>query len=158
LAVPLNPPPLPADTPLVEENRRMNWFWVQFFTTQNQTIQSAASVVADVSLTAQSASIAATALPVGNSAAFYRVSSYARITRAATTSSSMALTIQWTEGGQALSKAYTALTANTVTTLLAETLPVRVDGNTSLTYTVTYASVGATAMQYSLELVVERVA
>lgn len=156
--MPLNQPPLPADTPLVEKDRRMNWFWVQYFTTRDQTIQAASSVVLDETLSAQSASIAATPLNVGNSAAFYRVTSYARITRAATTSSSFQLTIQWTEGGQALSKVYTALTANTVTTLQAETLPIRIDANTSLTYAVTYASVGATSMQYSVELVVERLA
>ena len=50
------------------------------------------------------------------------------------------------------------MTGNTTATYLAESVPVRIDPNTSLTYATTYASVGATTMQYSLEVAVERVA
>jgi hypothetical protein len=159
LAVPLNQPPLPADTPLVEPNRKMNWFWVQYFTTRDQTIQAASSVVVDTGmLSAQGASIAATPINVGNSAAFYRVSTYGRVTRPATTSSSFQVVVQWTEGGQAMTKTYTAVTGNTVTSFHAEQLPIPIDANTSLTYAVTYASVGATTMQYELRVIAERLA
>jgi len=65
--------------------------------------------------------------------------------------------VQWTVGGVACTKTYTALTGNTTSTVLAETLPVRIDANTSLTYSTTYASVGATVMQYGLEVIAERV-
>lgn len=151
-------PPLPSDTPLVETNRQMNWFWVQYFTSRDARIESSADTVIDTLVTGQAASIGATALSVGTTAGLFRVSVLANITRAATTSSSLAVTVAWTAGGVALSKTYTAITGNTTATYLAETLPVRIDASTSLTYATTYASVGATTMQYQLELCVERVA
>jgi hypothetical protein len=154
----LNPPPMPIDTPLVGKDRLMDWLWVQFFTSRDQRIESASQTVTTVALSTQAASIAATPINVSNAAALYRVNIYHRITRAATVSSSSELTIAWTEGGQALTKVYTALTANTVTTVQQEVTPVRVDANTSFTYAITYASVGATSMQFYLELEVERVA
>ena len=154
----INPPPLPVETPLVETNRQMNWFWVQYFTTRDERIEASSDTVVDERLSAQSASIGATPLSIGTSAGLFRVSVIANITRPATVSSSLAVTIAWTQNGVAMSKAYPAITGNTTATYTAEVLPVRIDPNTSLTYATTYASVGATTMQYSLEVAVERVA
>ena len=154
----VQPPPLPVETPLVETNRQMNWFWVQYFTARDQRIEASADTVVDARLSAQAASIGATPLSIGTSAGLFRVSVMANITRAATVSSSLAVTIAWTQDGVAKSKAYPAITGNTTATYLAESAPVRIDPNTSLTYATTYASVGATTMQYSLEVAVERVA
>lgn len=151
-----NPPPLPLDTPLVETDRQINWFWAQYLTVRDALIQQAATIIVDTALSAQAASIAATSLAVGSTASLYRVNSLARITRAAGTSSSLIVTIAWTEGGVALTKAYAALVANTTSTYLSEVLPIRVDANTSVTYATTYASVGAPTMQYRLEIAVER--
>ncbi len=154
--MPLNPPPMPTETPLVETDRTMNWFWVQFFVSQQQLIQDSATVVVETALTSQDAAIAATSLNVGTSGGLYRVNVYARITRAATTNSSLTPTFRWTEGGVALSRSMTAMTGNTTTTLGLDVFPMRIDGNTSVTYETAYASSGATAMQYSLEMAVER--
>lgn len=153
----LNPPPMPTETALVETDRTMNWFWVQFFVSQQQQIQDAAAIVVDQQVPG-TAAIGATALDVGTSSALYRVNLYARITRAASVSSSLTPTFRWTEGGVALSKTYTALTGNTTSTYVVDSFPVRIDATTSLTYETAYASVGAPTMTYSLEIAVERLA
>lgn len=151
----LNPPPMPVDTALVEENRTMNWFWVQFFTSQQAQVQASAQTITDVQLSAQSAAIAATPLSVGTGSAAYRISVIARITVPASVSSSLQPTIRWTTGGVAQSKTWTALTGNTTTTQLVENVPIRIDALTSLTYETAYVSVG-TAMQYGIEIIAER--
>ena len=158
----LNPLPLPSDTPMVEPNDEkallITFPWLQALVTRDQQQALSSERVVDEAITAQAASIGATPLVVGESGGFFAVNIYARITRAATVSSSFQLTLAWTEGAQALTKVFTALTANTVTTYQAEVFPLRVDANTAFTYAVAYASVGATTMQYSLELVVQRIA
>lgn len=148
---------MPTDTPLVEEDRTMSWFWVQFFVSQQQQIQDAAAIIIDTQV-AGTAAIAATALNVGTSSGLYRMSLYARITRAATTNSSLTPTFRWTEGGVALSKTYTAVTGNTTATYLVDTFPFRIDASSPVTYETAYASTGATSMTYSLEMSVERLA
>lgn len=154
----LNPPPMPTETPLVETDRTMNWFWTQFFVARDQLIQAAATTLVDEVVVSQAAAIGATPLDIGTNAALYRVNLYTRITQPATVSSSLTPTFRWTEGGVSLSKTYTALTGNTTTTYLVDVFPVRVDATTSLTYETAYASVGATPMQYSMEIAVERLA
>lgn len=153
----LNPLPLPLDSPVVAKDGTMTWIWIQTLTARDQQLAVTPERVVDVSVSAQTASIGATALGVGTSAAVYRLTLLARITQAATVSSSLTVAVQWTVGGVACTKTYTALTGNTTSTYLAETFPARIDANTSLTYSTTYASVGATVMQYGLEVIAERV-
>jgi hypothetical protein len=157
--MPRNPQLMPTDTPLVETDRRMNFDWVQFWSVQQEQLASSALIVVDKSEgSVNEAAIGATSLNVGTTTALYRISVIARITRAATSSSSLGVTIRWTTGGVALNKTWTALTGNTTTTYLAESVPVRIDSTTSLTYETAYSSTGATAMQYSLEVAAERLA
>ena len=158
----LNPLPLPTDTPLVEPNAEgallINFLWLQTFVARDQQLAQSATRLTNPLVTLQAASIAATPLSIGTNAGLYRVNLVARITRAATVSSSLTVTIRWTMGGVALSKTYTALTGNTTATYLAEIFPVRLDAATALTYETVYASSGATTMEYSAEIAVERLA
>lgn len=156
--MPRNPPPMPTETPLVETDRTMNWFWVQFFVNQQQLLQQSATVVVDTSVSDQSAAIGATSIDIGSNAGLYRVNLVARITRAASVSSSLTPTFRWTMGGVALSRTYTALTGNTTSTYLVDVFPARLDASTALTYETAYASVGGTTMTYSLEISCERLA
>jgi hypothetical protein len=111
-----------------------------------------------VQLTTQGASIGTTALPLGTLAeGLYRVTTYARITRAATTSSSLTVTISWTESAVALSLSGSAMTGNTTGTVQSTSYLVRIDQATPISYATTYASVGGTSMQYRLDVVVEQV-
>ena len=90
------------------------------------------------------------------SAGVFRVSWFLRITQAATTSSSVAVSVGFTDG-VALTISGSAVTGNTTTTIQQQTVLVRCDANSALTYSTTYSSVGATAMQYAVSMVVERV-
>lgn len=150
---------MPLDTPLVNKDGTIEFtVWVPFFVARDQQLTQAAKTIVDEQLISQDAAIGATSLGVGSTASLYRVNLYARITRAATVSSSLQPTFRWTEGGIALSRTYAAVTGNTTTTYLVDVFPVRIDANTALTYETAYASVGATTMQYSLEVAVERLA
>lgn len=108
----------------------------------------------------QAAAIAATPIVVVGrlQSGIYRISYYTRITQAATTSSSLTIVFNWTDGGVAQQVVGAALVGNTTTTLQQDRLMVRVDRNTSITYETAYASVGATPMQYRLHIALERLA
>ncbi|HSY51136.1 MAG TPA: hypothetical protein VLC46_20185 [Thermoanaerobaculia bacterium] len=120
----------------------------------------------DVSLSTQAASIGTTNLVASTpSAGLYRISWAQLITQAATTSSSLLTTIGWNNG---------SAKSTTVNWLNGAAPKAQADGNsavggeesgsivvfcangTALTYATTYASSGATPMQYSLRIHVER--
>lgn len=86
----------------------------------------------------------------------YRISYYARITRPATTSSSLTPQFRWTDGGVAQTQTGAAMTGNLTTTVQQDRLMVRVDKDTSIVLDATYASVGATTMQYRINAALER--
>jgi hypothetical protein len=85
----------------------------------------------------------------------WRLSYYVRITRPATTSSSLAVTIQWIDGGVTLSYAGSALTGNTTGTYQCATLVIRSDHATPMSYSTVYGSVGAITMQYAIDVIAE---
>lgn len=162
--------PLPTNDPIA---RRRDWVkyrnpterdpkegtmpdtWVKYFTNRDDAISSTAERLDIVSLTAQSASIGATAIPVGAlPAGLYRVTYYARITTAATTNSSLTVTISFTDTTSP-SFAGSAMTGNTTTTVQSNSWTFYNDQSAPITYATTYASTGATAMQYSLRIVLE---
>lgn len=132
--------------------------WQRFFQDLVNTVGAVPLVALSVSLATQAAAILATVL-VGNalSDTRYRISYYVRVSRAATVSSSVTVTLRWTDGGVAQSLVGTALVGNTTTTLESKTELIHLDVNTTVTYEVAYASVGATTMQYTLEVAVEPV-
>lgn len=131
--------------------------WIEFFNQLSSVVDDAPATINSVSLTAQAASIGATDMTDGTiNGGLYRVSYYARITRAATTSSSLTVTLGWTEGSVSPTFVGAAITGNTTTTVQSGTIMIRVDANAPITYSTTYASVGATTMQYSLTLTLER--
>ena len=86
----------------------------------------------------------------------YRLSMGARISRAATTSSSLTVTFGWTASAVACTTSSTAMTGNTTATVGTLTILVRVDEATAITYATTYASAGGTTMQYSLDVSCEQ--
>lgn len=117
---------------------------------------------ADVLLTASKGT---TNLVASAPAGMYRICFAETIAVAATTSSSIIVTIGWNSGaartstlaslnGGALTTA--ADTSNTVGSQLANCIVVSVVGTTNITYATTYASSGATAMQYNLTSTAER--
>ena len=110
--------------------------------------------------TAQSASIATTSLPTDGdlSAGLYRVTYYARITTAAGVSSSLTVNFGWTDGAISQTHSGAAMTGNSNTTWQTDSILIYVDAATPISYSTTYASDAAGAMQYQLFVTLERMA
>lgn len=120
-------------------------------------MQSTSQVILTKTLTAQAASIASTPFTIGTIAAgLYRLSWAMRITTAATVSSSLAIGFSWTETAVSLTHTDAAITGNTTTTIQSGMVMIRSDANAPIQYIFTYASVGATPMQFRADLLVER--
>jgi len=120
-------------------------------------INGSPSIIATTSLTVQSASIAPTSFGILQvQPGVYRLSMAARVTRAATTSSSLTVTFDWTST-VACTTSSAAMTGNTTATTSSLTYLVRVDEATAITYATTYVSVGAVTMQYQLDVTCEQV-
>lgn len=169
-----NPVPLPLQDRLVlGKNRKkfpkptdvdpneydINPLWADAF--QQQAQQQAASPVAinSVQLTDQSASVSATDFSGGDVAGgLYEVRVYERITQAAGATSTIKVTIGWTEGGVSLTQDVAAAYAGNLTTvpLTGPPLMIRVDAASPITYAVAYGSTGAPIMKYELSLVLLR--
>jgi hypothetical protein len=130
--------------------------WRHWFQQVKDRIDAtAARVGATLALAAQSAAAAGTLL-TATEAGLYRVTWTARVTQAATTSSSLAVSIGATADGVTTSQAGAALTSNTVGAVSSGSVLVEADTATAITYATAYSSVGATSMLYALSIVVER--
>lgn len=132
--------------------------WVRWFGFLRDAVNGRMAL-GSAELTAQDAAITATAVATPTLAAgLYRVAYAVRVTQAATTSSTVTVTVEWTDGGIAMSQSGAAVTGNTTATQQNGTLLVRIDAGTTIRYSTAYSSVGATSMQYALDVVAEKVA
>ena len=132
--------------------------WLDYFTAQSNLISQMPARIQTVSVAQQSASIGATDMSNGSlSAGLYLIQYYARITQAATTSSSLEVVFDWTDGG--VTPVYTgaAMTGNTTSTFQSGSLMVEVDALSPIRYSTIYASVGGTVMEYKLVVVLSEV-
>lgn len=151
-----NPILVPTRDELVDENRKITGPWAKYISALGAQESRASASAGRVDLTDQAASIGTTSVPLQTVyTAAYRVSYYAEVTQAATTSSDITVTLAWTHGGKSFSVSGAALSGNTITTQQNAILTALVDGNTPITYSTTYNSTGATPMQYLLTVIVE---
>lgn len=142
---------------LLDQAARVSPKWADWLLALVTRVNTTPCRLKVVTLTTQTASIGTTALPLGTlTEGMYRVSYAARITTPGTVSSSLTVTIGWTQA-VALSQAGAAMTGNTTATQQNGSFLIRVDAATTITYATTYASAGATAMVYRLDVVVEQV-
>tara|TARA_R100000963_G_scaffold34754_2_gene29509 strand:+ start:156 stop:644 length:489 start_codon:yes stop_codon:yes gene_type:complete len=138
-------------------------FWTRYFQSIVDVVNNSARKLTLKSLTVQGAAISTTTLDTGTlDPGVYRVSYTARITRAASTSSSLTVTISWRDGDVAQSQSGVAMTGNSTTTQQNGTFLVHNGTNASaandvIKYATAYASSGGTTMQYSLYVLVEQV-
>lgn len=133
--------------------------WIRYFSDMTVRLEDSPERIGLVELTAQAASIAATAIPMpGLSAGLYRVAYYARITTAATNNSSLTVTFDWQDGGVTPTWSGAAITGNTTTTVQSGTLLLLCAASSPIRYSTTYASNGATAMVYKLYITCEGIA
>ena len=129
--------------------------WVKWFQEQSSAIQAAPQNVGSISVSAQTASIAATAIPGSLNTGIYRLAYYFRITSPGTTSS-LSVTFAWTDNGVNCTKSFTANTGNTTGTTSSDTYTISADQASPITYATTYASTGA-PMQYKLLVIMESI-
>jgi len=136
----------------------MTFEWQQELTKLVAQVGLSPARVNAVALAEQDAAIGATDVADGAlSAGLYQLQYYARITQAAGVSSSLTITLSFTDGGVPQSIVGAAMTGNTTTTIQDATHLIRVDTSTPVTYAVAYASVGAPVMKYSLDVVLSLV-
>lgn len=162
--------PMPLNDPLVNKRKKglrpeeidenegkMAEVWIPYMQSQNTITATAIRQNTDpVSLTGQTASIAVTAIPTASLASgLYRATYYVRVTTAAGTSSSIDVSFHWTDGGVSCSVTSAALTGNTTSTLGTGSALINIDAATPVSYSTTYASVGAPVMAFSLFLTLE---
>ena len=141
--------------------------WFKYFLQMQDRAENTPYAVGTVfdTLTDQTAAIAATKVTISTPTGFttnlskglYRVSTYARITQAASTSSSLTITLGWTDGTVACTSSGSAMTGNTTSTTQSLSAMIRSDSSTPLTYSAAYASSGGTAMTFRLDLAVEQI-
>lgn len=136
----------------------LNGPYLEYLTRLSDTVDTSNARVGSTELATQGATIAATDISGSLiKAGLYHISYSVQVTRAATTSSSIIVTFQWTRGGVTQTFARAAVTGNTLTTHDEFVIPIKTDQNSPITYAVTYASVGATSMQYALDIVLSKV-
>lgn len=150
--------PLPLRTQVIDETGVMLRPWWKWLLDVKDRLDASAHRDGSVSKTTQGAAIGSTsiALPDANAGRF-KVTTYARITRAATTSSSLTVTIEFTDGGVNCEFPGAAMTGNATDTVQSNTYMIDRDAASAIGYKTAYSSTGATPMQYRLEITVERV-
>ena len=163
--------PIPSDSVLVEtqldpQSGRevptgiISNAWYEYFLQAQDRLNAGADTLTTVfdSVINQSAAIPTTSIPLTTlSVGLYRVSTYARITQAGSTSSSLTVTLGWTDGTVACTSSGSAMTGNTTSTTQSLSAMIRSDSSTPLTYSAAYASSGGTAMTFRLDLAVEQI-
>lgn len=168
-----NPVPLPTGERLVLTRNRERYpkfeqqdpnegriakQWAEYFNSLADQVSASARRIHSVTLTDQAGSIAATDVSDATLAAgVYRLSYYVTLVTAATSSSSLTVTLDWTYRGQAKSVSGAAITNNSVAGAQSGTYLISLDGNSPARYATTYSSTGATAMVYDLVVVLERI-
>lgn len=131
--------------------------WIEYFQRLVAQVTASPFVKNQVSVANGNASIGATDFSTGGlGAGLFRITYYAAIVQAASTSSSLTVTFSWTDRSVAKALAGSAITGNTTATVQTGSLMVRIDSNTPIRYATTYASVGGTPMNYDLRITLEQ--
>lgn len=131
--------------------------WIKWLTALLTAASASSQQIGSVFLAAQAAAITTTAIPLPPlTDGLYRINYYVRKTTVPSVSSSLTVTVGWTDGGIALTSSGAALTLNTTSAYQAGSVLVQADANSSLTYAVSYASSGTTPLQYALSLTVDQ--
>lgn len=170
-ALDLTPPEPPLTDPLITAPRNApqwfkealaggpSWTWAQFFLGQNVVQQQTPQRISLIHLTAQSASIGITNIPLpALPSGLYRLSTYVRVTTADGVSSSILTTIHSTDGSVPCSQSTPAYAGNDVSKPQSATFNVWVDATTPISYETTYVSGGGgPAMVYTLIITLEAI-
>lgn len=149
--------PLNVHEPMVDERRRPSKTFIDWVTNLVGDVDASPARLKRTSVSGQTAAISATPIPTeALSAGWYRVTVYARVTTAAGVSSSLTPTITHTDTGQTCTQSGTALTSNAIGTPASWTFLVYSDAASPISYSTAYASAGAPAMIYKLDVILEQ--
>jgi hypothetical protein len=132
--------------------------WAYYLTTLAQVVTQSPNRISSATVTAQTGSINTTDFSGGAiNSGLYRVSYYARITTAASGTSSLQVTIQWTDHGVLQAFNGDPMTGNTIGTFQQGGGLLFSDAASPISYSTVYASTGAGAMQYALYIILETI-
>lgn len=150
--------PIPVGTPISDAQGRITTFFRLRWQTLIDGFQVSATK-AVLNLTGQSAALVTTALQTTASAGPYRVSFGIRKTTIDGVSSSLQVTLGWTQDSVPLTETFAAVTADSVTIgKQNDARCVWADALTDLTIAVAYASNTPGQMKYRVDVTVEQLA
>lgn len=153
--------PAPARDEIVDGNLR-SWtvtkYWHEWCAILVRALKTCDAQVGRVASTSNAATIGASDIPLTRTTSgLYAIRYYVRVTRAATSSSSLTVVLAWTDGGVACQHTGAALTGNTTATNQSGTVVARLDAGTVPRYAVTYATSGATTALYAVDISVQEI-
>lgn len=144
--------PIPVKEELTD-GRWMQHRWVKWLLELITVVQKMAALPFTETQTGKTAATTSTYTVTG--AGLHRLSYTARVTTAAGTSSSVTVTVGWTDGGVACTQAFVPMTGNTTATTQSGSVLINADQATAVTCSTVYASNPASAMTYTLAFAVE---
>lgn len=155
--------PAPVRDPVSEPNpdtkkQMLTRPWVDWFAALGNRVDQQTQKLDVIEMYNLSGTIGVTPIPLSVSdQGIFRITYYTRIMQQAATSSSVTVTIGWTDGAITCFQAFPAMTGNTQGTTQSHTLMVRNDQASALTYQITVASNPAGQVRYSFIVMVEQV-
>lgn len=149
---------IPLGIPIVDQSGGITIFYRLRWNELQERFQLApVAATADSPSTDPSAATGTTSLLTTVSSGLYRVTVYSRKTVADGVSSSLQLTLGWTEHAVALTKTFAAVTADSITTSVDSiTWTVLADATTDINFSFAYASNTPGNMKYLYRVRVEQ--
>lgn len=150
--------PLPSREVLADQSGLIRPPWMIWFRNLRDDVSAAPIRGANpVTVTGKTAAIGTTPIPSDPlSAGLYRVTTFLRVTTAATVSSSVGVVIGFTSGGVACQFTGALLTANLANQPQSLTWLLKIDNASPITYATSYAS-NVAGMTYELSVTLETV-
>lgn len=149
----------PLFTEIVDKNRRITSRWYEWLIDAVVArVNQGAQLLATVSLANQTAAVTVTSFAVGTlSAGLYRLTWYLRIMTPDGVSSSVTVSLGYTDGAVPITLSGVPVTGDTTTTVQSLSTLIHVDQAAPITYRTTYASNTPNKMAYRLDLIVEQI-
>lgn len=146
----------PQPTRTDPNENRISEAWFNYFNELGvQSLNTPQFQTAPVSYTGQTASLGTKSIAGSLRGGLYRVTMMAQVIIAAATSSSLTLSISWTDNGVTQAESSAAITGNTTATHGHFQYAMYIDTNTPITFSTTYASNAANQMTYDLYVTLE---
>lgn len=149
--------PMPISTRIASQDGIIgpNWArWLELVLVPR--IDESAQTTQTLDLTDQQASIPLTELIPSAQPSVYRITYFARVTQAASSSSGLTVAITATDGAVSYTQSSATVTGNTTATVLTGSIILRSDAGAPISYATTYASVGGTVMIYDISFTAEQ--